>query len=228
MNSYAATKPLTQLTDYFGGELVDITKAGTGFDYHERNLFNRMLIDKPENALIIWGLSFWHRFELGYRDIKDRRTVDYIQFNPSSIIQNSMARDFGFHHDELKLLPEQLFKHKTYVTDPYIEKHFRDLSYISGWLKNNNHEHIIFNFADGGYPKFLKQNPNYNALFEKNAGFVDLKNFQMNRWLFDNGVEPDPENLKIITRNVCHPVVDENLKKIMSTWIIDYYEENLK
>ena len=67
MNSYAATNPNLQLSEYFGGEVVDLTKAGTGFDYHLRVLTNA-LKSNPEKALIIWGLSFWHRFELGYRD----------------------------------------------------------------------------------------------------------------------------------------------------------------
>lgn len=225
MNSFAATKPLTKLTEYFGGELVDLTVAGSSFDFQTRILTEKLWNDEPQCALILWGLTFWHRFELGFRDIKDRKTIDYMSFNPTSMVQNGMAMDFGFHHDEIKLLPEFIFKHKTYVTDPYVSKQFRDIITLTGYLKEKSHEYIIWNYADGTYPKFLKQYKIYNQQFKKDKGFIDLENFKLNDWLFDNGVQPDPNDLKMVPKNICHPVVDNNLKSIMSDWIINKYKE---
>ena len=214
MNSYAATNPNLQLSQHFGGEIVDLTKAGTGFDYHYRMLSNRLFQDKPEKAIIVWGLSFWHRFELPYRNKIDK-TINYLQFNPGSIVDNDMVQTFGEYHKDIKELPDYFLKHRITISDSYIENQLRQLIHLSAWLRNNNHEYIIFNYADDSYQKFLKKNMHYADKFVNDNGFIELEKFRMNIWLFDNNVKPEPKDIKLVPLYACHPVVD-------------YYEEKLQ
>jgi hypothetical protein len=225
MNSYASSGPQDLLSQYFGGEVTDLSWGGSGLDYQERNLIDRIISDQPEKALVIWGLSFWDRFELGYRYFQNgNSSLKYMQFNSGMILD---SHTFGDYYHKISNLPDQLFEHRLFISEAYVKQNLQTLITVSGWLRSLGHEYIIFNQIEDHYQYYLRDHGEYRELFNSDSGFVDLGNFEMLDYLYANGVQPDPQDLEQFgVIEGCHPIIDDTLKRVMTNYIIQYYEKN--
>ena len=198
---------------------TNLSYGGSSFANHQRVLVDTVLKNQPERLLLIWGLTFWYRFQLPKTNLDGARQI--------------------VHHNHLSASTEpshtyvaQHYNHLLDNSEYYMHQNTQHITTITGWLKSLGHSYLVFNTADDFFANYISKNSQDYQHLLTDPDILSLTDFFLNDWLFAHGATPAPGDYDLVQNyRSCHygsglvPGHTEQVEQIQSKLIIEHFKE---
>jgi hypothetical protein len=198
--------------------ITNLASGGSSLSNHERVLIDTVLKNRPARLLLVWGLTFWYRFELPHTYLDNRSEI--INYNHGNASAKQLSNEYVGQH----------FRHITDNASYYMHRNAQKITTMTGWLRSLGHNYLIFNTADDQFADYIHKNAgNYQHLL-RDPDIISLTDFFLNDYLYDNGATPEPGDYEIVrSYRRCHygsgrvAGQTEVVEQIQSKLIIDHF-----
>jgi hypothetical protein len=89
---------------------------------------------------------------------------------------------------------------------------------VSGYLKSQGHDYLIWNQADPCYRENCQSDWTEYQIIQHDPGFYKLFEFTMNEYLIENGVETE-EPLADMSPVIMHPNPGAKLNSVINSFV---------
>ena len=194
MKSYVDSGGHLQLCEKLAADPILVYRSGSAHEYVMNHLYNK--ISQCPHALVVWGLTHTSRIDVPFKDPQTKKSM-WATLNYDHLVGDDKVH--YFHHikkgnpifDTFTSYLSFLLSHN----ELYLEKSLQQISYVAGWLKQRNHNYIIWNQASEDLRNInLRQWPVMEDI-KRDQGFCNIFNWCMNEHLRDKGVPLRPADL---------------------------------
>ena len=223
MKSYVDSGGHLQLCEKLGAEPILVVRSGSAHEYVIDHLYNK--INQSPRALVLWGLSHASRIDVPFKDPNTKKSM-WATLNYDHLVGDDNIHNF--HH--IKEGDPILDTYTAYLTlllsnrELYIEKSLQQIRYVTGWLKQNNHQYIIWNQAAMDFKNYSYLKSPVMEDINRDKGFHRIFDWFMNEHLRDKGVPLRKEDLRYYNNQwnlAAHLAECQELNDVTNQFILD-------
>jgi len=198
--------------------------SSNGRIYHSTMEF---ISKNPDVDFVILSLTFCHRFEGPWADVKDIYDGRWICYASHGIPPHWLNRMKGKNSAELD-------KINKYIQDriildagiEYVNRYLENIITFSSWLDSKNIRYCIFNACEG-LKNIIATEPDIEmekiSWIKENKRIIDIENFISNQWMHDNGANIPYEGLGLDPKIVHY---DKDGYALLNDFLYSYITEN--